>query len=135
MDLDPIRDRLEAATDGPWAWCNDSYGSVLRSAGLSPVCIYDTRQGLSQRPIVPDCDLIAHSPTDIAALLEELERVQGFYEQASTDAAKYQTAYTRTANELKELRTRYEQSLADNEHLVEAAQRAEDKLDELREFS
>jgi hypothetical protein len=45
-----IRERLNAATPGPWAWF---------LAGF------------------PDSQLIAHAPTDIADLLAEVERLRG----------------------------------------------------------
>jgi len=71
-DLAAIRARLAAATPGPWrlqtcacgAVCDDA--AAVKAGGVLVVECADD----------PDADLIAHAPTDLAALLDEVERLR-----------------------------------------------------------
>lgn len=74
LDLEPIKARLDAATPGPFLW----NGRELFSQSPTKAA------GLNQKMSIPldgawatefDLDLIASAPTDIAALVEEVERV------------------------------------------------------------
>ena len=81
LDLAPIRARLEAATPGPWS----EAGSVPRAivaahnADINLLSLYTFGDGDGPYAVVAsqdDAALIAHAPTDIAALLAEVERLQ-----------------------------------------------------------
>lgn len=96
LDLDPIKDRLAKATPGPWAvdtakWDPDDHSApdlVIRHDGDPSVCnpLYarnvarcypgdadmDTASGQEQR----DTRFIANAPSDIAALVAEVEALR-----------------------------------------------------------
>ena len=85
LDLDPIRARLAAATPGPWE--NDGGGEVgqhwsspqpLASIVSTEVSCMAYCYGGSAAGVIrdEDADFIAHAPTDIAALLAEVERLR-----------------------------------------------------------
>ena len=75
LDRDAIRARLQAATPGPWKVCPDEategdlelvcQGTVDQHAG--PICMHPLTSA--------DAEFIAHAPTDVAALLDEVERL------------------------------------------------------------
>jgi len=86
LDLDPIRTRLEAASLGPWRWedWGDPPADHERSAytlasdelGLTKaICTAAEATSMWKNPA--DADLIAHAPSDIAALIAEVERLRG----------------------------------------------------------
>ena len=93
LDLDPIRTRLEAASPGPWRWEDwgappvDHEGSAYTLAsdelvgsdllpGLTKAICTAARATSSWRNPA-DAALIAHAPSDIAALIAEVERLRG----------------------------------------------------------
>ena len=86
LDLNPIRTRLEAASLGPWRWedWGDPPVDHERSAhtlasdelGLTKA-ICTAAQATSMWKNPADADLIAHAPSDIAALIAEVERLRG----------------------------------------------------------
>ena len=77
LDLDPIKARAEAATEGPWApqfWRgqnqNGDYGE--------PMIFYNDGETLSYLSAPnADVDFIAHARTDVPALVAEVERLRG----------------------------------------------------------
>lgn len=79
-----IRDRLEAATPGPWeAWAGLTHDGE-RQDGISPrgdlnidVCFTIISPQGSE-----DAEFIAHAPDDIEFLLAEVERLQNDLEVA-----------------------------------------------------
>ncbi|MCT1459888.1 hypothetical protein M3G03_10130 [Aestuariimicrobium sp. p3-SID1156] len=85
LDLTPIKARLNAATPGPWE--NDGGGEVgqhwsspkpLASIVSTEVSCMAYCYGGSAAGVIrdEDADFIAHAPTDIAALVAEVERLQ-----------------------------------------------------------
>lgn len=74
LDLQPIKSRLAAATPGPW-WSarGASFGTYFAVAvvGNNEVRTEQGNQACSDNA---DADLIAHAPTDLAALVAEVER-------------------------------------------------------------
>ena len=66
LNLDPIKQRLAAATPGPW-------GAL--GPGASGLC-YVSGPGITQVGQA-DAALIANAPTDIAALVAEVQRLDG----------------------------------------------------------
>jgi hypothetical protein len=62
-DLEAIKERLAAATPGPWTQWATHY-----------VC--DKREKIAGPMLARDADLIAHAPEDLAALVEEVERLR-----------------------------------------------------------
>ena len=80
VDTDAIRARLEAATPGPWAV--GRHAETLAGRGCPSYCHnIHTEEGEDvTRPCAwiggADATLIAHAPADIAALLDEVERLQ-----------------------------------------------------------
>lgn len=73
-ELDAIRERLAAATPGPWT--ADTYAEAIYALDGAAV-VSGSRWGgeASVFDHAPDADFIAHAPTDIAALLAEVERL------------------------------------------------------------
>lgn len=73
LDLAPIKARLAAATPGPWTWVCHS------TAGVSEWTVFDAADhalATNRHGWRPDAEFIAHAPTDIAALLAEVERLR-----------------------------------------------------------
>jgi hypothetical protein len=75
--LSAIRERLDAATPGPWeagtAACCPDMGWVDGPKGA--VCPQFTATKVTHSLDANDADLIAHAPTDLRALLDEVERL------------------------------------------------------------
>ena len=67
--IDEIKARLEAATPGPWYTCERAVEAL---PGFYPILIAETARGLRG---LPDAQLIAHAPDDIAYLLGEIDRL------------------------------------------------------------
>ena len=79
--LAEIRTRLEAATPGPWVrgqngpiWNSRVYGPANHGAESGPLC--DTLGIQNPERRTANRDFIAHAPTDIRALLTEIERLR-----------------------------------------------------------
>lgn len=82
LDLQPIKDRLAAATPGPWEReftehiaedmsLDASYTSFIIGKGVS----------VGEMDMPADCELVAHAPTDLAALVAEVERLRAAIEE------------------------------------------------------
>lgn len=73
VDLQAIRDRLEAATEGPWSHVTDDDGR-----GRVEHAVWSGRAGkyAAEDIAAENADFIPKAPTDIAALLAEVERLQ-----------------------------------------------------------
>jgi hypothetical protein len=75
--LDAIRARLDAATPGPWeagtASCCPDLGWVEGPKGA--VCPQFTATKVTHSLDANDAELIANAPTDLRALLDEVERL------------------------------------------------------------
>lgn len=69
LDLEPIKARLAAAAPGPWYVTSEDGIGDERGAAIA-VGPYGV--GIDE----PDAALIAHAPTDIAALIAEVERLR-----------------------------------------------------------
>ena len=70
LDLTPIKQRLDAATDGPWKW-----GNIYNlSARQGVVDVLELDMDYDSTP--EDRTFIAAAPTDIAALIAEVERLR-----------------------------------------------------------
>ena len=76
--LSAIRARLDAATPGPWeagtAACCPDMGWV--DGPKSAVCPQFTATKVTHSLDANDAELIAHAPTDLGALLDEVERLR-----------------------------------------------------------
>ena len=95
LDLEPIKERVAAATPGPWeavgrsveskTW-NPSFPNDVVSCDVECMdfCYGGTGLGVS-RP--EDAELIAHAPEDLEALIEEVEMLRAHI-AAQKDAAK-----------------------------------------------
>lgn len=93
LDLEPIKARLEAATPGNWSWEDwDSdrghetdeqrhlVNDILGDRGIvgdlpAVILVADDPWIWWDNP--EDAKLIAHAPTDLAALIAEVERLRG----------------------------------------------------------
>lgn len=78
LDLDPIKHRLEAATPGPWHWRASRYlfDPDDRIVAHAPTGPNNNQQGHDIHIRHPDADMIANAPTDIEALITEVERLR-----------------------------------------------------------
>lgn len=75
-----IRERCEAATEGPWR--GGTYGGiVLAGRGYGGICKTESKHGMYQNHIANEA-LIAHSRTDIPALLTTVEHWKARAEKA-----------------------------------------------------
>ncbi|PWJ22795.1 hypothetical protein ATK17_3964 [Branchiibius hedensis] len=105
LDLDAVKARLAAATPGPWEWIGDSFDDAEPF-----VCTHMTRWDEHGPDLVvaadhgktvlraegadwsamsgkhADGDLIANAPTDIAALVAEVERLRAIGPNSWTHA-------------------------------------------------
>ena len=74
LDLDPIRARLAAATPGPWEVdeCSEETTVIVAGSDLTIICseLWQGWEGTQ------DAALIANAPTDMAALVAEVERLR-----------------------------------------------------------
>ena len=73
LDLEPIKQRLAAATPGPWH--HGGLGAINTIKGEAVFQIAGARSSTNQW--MPDTLLIANAPTDLAALIAEVERLRG----------------------------------------------------------
>jgi hypothetical protein len=78
LDLDAIRARVDAATEGPWT-ADALAGDLDAPSG------YRVAEVLAWSD--PDAEFIAHARTDVPALLAEVERLQARVESANVEAA------------------------------------------------
>ena len=78
LDLEPIKERLAAATPGPWKAKEDSWDgySVVIDDNGPGVSIIAEQIGQGEDGGWGDAEFIAHAPEDIAALISEVERLR-----------------------------------------------------------
>ena len=81
LDLEPIKERLAAATPGPWRVWHDPDPSKVRSTAVETAWCYgdiegDTELITDYLPTDADAEMIAHAPEDIAALVAEVEQLR-----------------------------------------------------------
>jgi hypothetical protein len=112
QELKEIRERLEAATPGPWFWTH--FGDVLETHGariLSPT--FDGQlKGESE-----DKEFIAHAPEDIRRLLDAYVLKESEYQATITKLNKVTQEALRRGKEIerlqKELQQAYERGKRD----------------------
>ena len=110
IDLDAIKARLAAATPGPWRHGPETDAKVGNVVDFGPpptapfAVLYcaDTRDARAQR--LHDADLIAHAPTDIAALIAEVEALRSESLTMRQWAEEAAAAENANAQELREAR-------------------------------
>ena len=83
LDLEPIKERLAAATPGPW-----DFHVLPQSVGITVATIHseqgprETRWTVDLPPEIggmgtrADAEMIAHAPSDLAALVAEVEQLR-----------------------------------------------------------
>ncbi|MBN9607824.1 MAG: hypothetical protein BGO26_10160 [Actinobacteria bacterium 69-20] len=95
IDLDAIKARLAAATPGPWDYVGQGW---ITHPGTTFAAVGTPDQGM-----IPctdaDADLIAHAPTDLAALLAEVRALRKRAANLSLERAEF-------ADEAQSLRDR-----------------------------
>lgn len=76
LDLEPIKARTEAASEGPWV-TNDYFGEVS-TAGyvVARVSYHDPGAFAGNERQDEDAEFIAHARTDVPRLVEEVERLR-----------------------------------------------------------
>ena len=84
LDLEPIKERLAAATPGPWDFhvLPQSVGITVATShseqGPRETCwTVDLPPEIGGMGTEKDATFIAHAPEDIAALISEVERLRG----------------------------------------------------------
>ena len=77
LDLQPIKDRLAAASPGPWQWFGNesAAGTTYGALSTNGQGLLEIRQA-DRFSIEADLRLITHAPQDIAALVAEVERLR-----------------------------------------------------------
>ena len=73
LDLDAIKARCEAATQGPWKVAEPGY-RVARDDGTG-FLVASTFMATDSRDL-PDATFIAHARTDVPALVAEVDRLR-----------------------------------------------------------
>lgn len=104
LDLQPIKARLAAATPGPWTADLNASGMATVAvesskpsllASLAGVAQVNTIMVVSSGPLygspAQDADLIANAPTDLAALVAEVERLRGAIKEHYETTDYYET--------------------------------------------
>lgn len=81
LDLDPIKERLAAATPGPWRVWRDPDPTRARATAVETAWCYgdiegDTELITDYLPTDADATFIANTPSDLAALVAEVERLR-----------------------------------------------------------
>lgn len=75
LDLQPIKDRLAAASPWPWHWSRAKPWAYV--ARLHDIYIFgDLAAPSSTQQDEADADLIANAPSDLTALVAEVERLE-----------------------------------------------------------
>ena len=78
--LEVIRKRTEAATEGPWKWEGDKFGDIVV---YSPVNrgFHNNGGEIAEMDCGSrlDAEFIAHARSDVPALLAEIERLHSYY--------------------------------------------------------
>lgn len=74
LDLGPIKDRLAAASPGPWQWFGNesAAGTTYGVLSTNGQALLEIRQA-DRFPIEADLRLVANAPADLAALVAEVE--------------------------------------------------------------
>ena len=98
-ELAKIKARLTEATPRPWRW---EYGQLVVE-GVAECVVVMNEPGIN-KPKHSDAELIAHAPTDIAALLEEVASLQMRLGLALTNASYLEGLVKRRANEIERLK-------------------------------
>ena len=70
MNLDEIKARCEAATEGPWTWQD----LILRQERQYGAMIVELGSGVLAAEV--NCDFIAHAREDVPGLVAEVERLR-----------------------------------------------------------
>ena len=81
LDLEPIKERLAAATPGPWRVWTDPDPTNVRATAVETAWCYgdiegDTELITDYLPTDADAEFIANAPEDIASLVAEVERLR-----------------------------------------------------------
>ncbi len=82
LDLESIKERLDEATPGPWRVWRDPDPTKVRATAVETAWRYgdiegDTELITDYLPTDADATFIAEAPSDIAALIAEVERLRG----------------------------------------------------------
>ncbi len=79
-----IKDRLAAATPGPWGVYNLSNGLWIRNTDTKQTVCYPGPDAC----LLPrtDVEFIAHAREDVAMLVDEVERLQAIVDRSSNDS-------------------------------------------------
>ena len=99
LDLDPIKARLAAATPGRWIWSRvEVWGRVAK---IHDIHILPNLASLSStQQDEADADLIAHAPADLAALVDEVERLRAENTLLIVEAENLRSAIFRACEDL-----------------------------------
>lgn len=78
LDLKPIEARLAAASEGPWQAEQEQLGARSKPVHIiwSKAHVVARCGSIGMPKAQEDTDLIAHAPTDLAALIQEVERLR-----------------------------------------------------------
>ena len=81
IDLEPIKERLAAATPGPWRVWTDPDPTKVRATAVETAWCHgdiegDTELITDYLPTDADAEMIAHAPSDLAALVAEVEQLR-----------------------------------------------------------
>jgi len=113
LDLDAIRARAEAATEGPWGvidWDSPDEGvnfiHVLQEQdGLETVCALPNPAEYTNRSCLrADAEFIAHAREDVPALLAEVERLRRDRDEWEVDSRGWRKEAVAQAAKLNAVR-------------------------------
>lgn len=83
MELEQIRQRLRAASPGPWCHREGFIETCTDPSVLLSVTMKRSEAGLSALPSWENAEFIAHARTDVPRLLAEIERLRGILAQSA----------------------------------------------------
>ena len=91
LDLDPIKQRAEAATEGPWGarelpqMVRGANATLHSAHGTGEVWSVEFSPEIGSTVSISDAEFIAAARTDIPALLDEVERLRDLHKAVSKD--------------------------------------------------
>lgn len=85
-ELAAIRERCEAATEGPWEKITERWLGVWQDIR---VVAFDGKYTICGDTAIADAEFIAAARTDVPALLDEVERMRGLLGRAAQESCDH----------------------------------------------
>lgn len=127
LDLEPIKARLAGISEAPWTCLDrDGYWYIYGANGFQ---IHNTFNSSDIKIAEANRRLIEHAPTDLAALIQEVERLRAENEGLNAEIDHADSQYRRLSCETRAALERYGQHTASCERLMDAGRACSCGLD------